>query len=109
METILVVDDEKNYTLVLHALLTDAGFEVLTAQSGLEALDILEENDLDLVLTDMTMPMMDGMELLDRVKRDRPHLPVVMMTAYGTVEKAVEAMKKGAYDYITKPFKNEEL
>ncbi|MEW5724917.1 MAG: sigma-54 dependent transcriptional regulator, partial [Thermodesulfobacteriota bacterium] len=109
METILVVDDEKNYTLVMATLLTDQGYEVLTAQSGEEALSLLQVHDLDLILTDMTMPRLDGIELLARVKQDRPDLPVIMMTAYGTVEKAVAAMKKGAFDYITKPFKNEEL
>ena len=109
METILVVDDEKNYTLVMAALLSDEGFNTLTAESGASALTYIENEELDLVLTDMTMPGMDGIELLSRVKEARPEIPVVMMTAFGTVEKAVEAMKKGAFDYITKPFKNEEL
>ena len=109
MDTILVVDDEKNYLVVMESLLTDHGFEVKTAQNGSEALSLLENTDTDLVLTDMTMPGMDGIELLSRVKTDLPDLPVIMMTAHGTVEKAVEAMKKGAYDYITKPFKNDEL
>ncbi|MEW6265277.1 MAG: sigma-54 dependent transcriptional regulator [Thermodesulfobacteriota bacterium] len=108
METILVVDDEKNYLLVMAALLSEEGYEVLTAESGPEALESLNDG-VDLILTDMTMPRMDGIELLTRVKEARPELPVIMMTAYGTVEKAVEAMKKGAFDYITKPFQNEDL
>ena len=109
METILVVDDEKNYLLVLTELLEEEGYEVLSAQSASKALSLIQENDLDLVITDMKMPAMSGMELLSLLKERDLHLPVIMMTAYGTVEKAVEAMKKGASDYITKPFDNEVL
>jgi two-component system NtrC family response regulator len=109
MESILVVDDERNYTLILAAVLEDAGFEALTANSGPEALDILSASDVDLVLTDMKMPTMDGIELLERIKNTDADLPVIMMTAHGTVEKAVEAMQKGAYNYILKPFDNERL
>lgn len=109
METILIVDDEKNYTLILSAVLEDAGFETLTANSGPEAMDIFSESDVDLVLTDMKMPAMDGIDLLERIKSEDTELPVIMMTAHGTVEKAVEAMQKGAYNYILKPFDNEEL
>ena len=109
MDTILIVDDEKNYPLVLSAVLQDEGFETLTANSGHEALAVLEHSDVDLVLTDMKMPKMDGIELLQRIKTIDAELPVIMMTAYGTVEKAVEAMQKGAYSYILKPFDNEQL
>ena len=111
METVLIVDDEKNYPLILSAVLQDVGYETLTANSGLEALEILNHAnaDVDLVLTDMKMPVMDGIELLEKIKTINPHLPVMMMTAYGTVEKAVEAMQKGAYNYILKPFDNEGL
>ena len=109
METILVVDDERNYTLILAAVLEDAGFEALTANSGPEALDILSQSDVDLVVTDMKMPSMDGIELLEQIKKGDADLPVIMMTAHGTVEKAVEAMQKGAYNYILKPFDNEQL
>jgi len=109
METILIVDDEKNYLLVLSAVLEEEGYEVLTALSGLEALETQKSSDLDLVLTDMKMPGMDGIELLERIKAFDPDLPVIMMTAHGTVDKAVEAMQKGAYSYILKPFDNERL
>jgi two-component system NtrC family response regulator len=109
MESILIVDDEKNYLLVLRDLLADAGYEVLTTDSAVQALEIAGSHDLDLVITDMRMPSMDGMEFLDRLQAEDPDLPVIMMTAYATVERAVEAMKRGAFDYITKPFKNEEL
>ncbi len=109
MDTILIVDDEKNYPLILSAVLQEEGFETLAANSGQEALEVLEHSDVDLVLTDMKMPKMDGIELLQRIKQNDPELPVIMMTAYGTVEKAVEAMQKGAYNYILKPFDNEQL
>ncbi len=109
MDTILVVDDEVNYLTVMEALLSEAGHEVITAPSGLEALKLAAGTDLDLVLTDMKMPKMNGLELLAELQRLYPDLPVIIMTAYGTVEKAVAAMKKGAYDYILKPFKNEEI
>ena len=109
MESILVVDDEKNYPLILGAVLEEEGFEVLTANSGAEALEILETSDVDLVLTDMKMPVMDGIDLLEKIKIRDSELPVIMMTAHGTVDKAVEAMEKGAYSYILKPFDNERL
>jgi len=109
METILIVDDEKNYLLVLSAVLEDEGYEVLTALSGQEALEIQKTSDLDLILTDMKMPGMNGITLLENVKAVDPDLPVIMMTAHGTVDKAVEAMQKGAYSYILKPFDNDRL
>ncbi len=109
METILIVDDEKNYPPILSAILEEEGFEALTAYSGEEALSVLKNSDVDLVLTDMKMPSIDGIELLERIKEKDPGLPVIMMTAHGTVEKAVEAMQKGAYNYILKPFENERL
>jgi len=109
MDTILVVDDEKNYLLVLDTLLSEEGYEVITAESGIKALQILEEAELDLVVTDLKMPKMSGIKLLEHIKKNNPDLPVIMMTAYGTIDTAIEAMKKGAYDYITKPFQNEEL
>ena len=109
MRTILIVDDEKNYLTILSAVLEDEGFEVLTALGGREALEVHKTSDLDLVLTDMKMPEMDGIELLENIKSVDPDLPVIMMTAHGTVDKAVEAMQKGAYTYVLKPFDNERL
>lgn len=109
METVLIVDDEKNYPHILSAVLEEEGFEALTAHSGHEALEILGDADVDLVLTDMKMPAMGGMELLERIKAKELDIPVIMMTAHGTVDKAVEAMQKGAYTYILKPFDNERL
>ena len=109
MDTILVVDDEINYLTVMETLLGEAGYEVLTAPSAIEAVKIAGASDLDLVLTDMKMPRMSGIELLEKLQQLNPGLPVIIMTAFGTVEKAVSAMKKGAFDYILKPFKNEEI
>lgn len=109
METILIVDDEKNYLVVLSSFLSGEGYEPITADNAQQALDIVENTDLDLVLTDMKMPSMDGIELLKRIKEKSPDLPVVMMTAYGTVEKAVEAMQLGAFNFVLKPFQNETL
>jgi len=109
METILIVDDEKNYLVVLEALLGPEGYEIMTTDDAADALRLIRDSDLDLVITDMKMPGMSGMELLEESKKIRPELPVIMMTAYGTIELAVEAMKKQAYDYITKPFQNEQL
>ena len=109
MDTILIVDDEKNYLVVLEALLRAEGYEIITADNAVDALRLVKESDLDLIITDMKMPGMSGMELLEECKKLIPELPLIMMTAYGTIELAVEAIKKRAFDYITKPFKNEEL
>ena len=109
METVLIVDDEKNYPPILSAVLEEEGYETLTAASGREALELLDGSDVDLVLTDMKMPGMDGIELMERIKITNPDLPVIMMTAHGSVDKAVEAMQKGAYTYVLKPFDNARL
>ena len=109
MERILIVDDEKNYLLVLSALLEGEGYEVETAPSGARALSLLEDEEPDLLITDMRMPRMSGLELIQELKEGYADLPVIVMTAFGTVENAVEAMKAGAVDYITKPFENQEL
>lgn len=93
----------------MDALLSEGGYEVITAESAEAALKIVRKNDLDLVITDMKMPKVSGIALLEELKRLYPEIPVIIMTAFGTVEKAVEAMKKGAFDYIMKPFKNEEI
>lgn len=109
MGNVLIIDDEKNYLIILEDLLSEEGHHVLTAENGREGLELARHNDLDVVVTDMKMPGMDGMEVLEQVRALNADLPVIMMTAFGTVEKAVEAMKKGAFHYILKPFENEEL
>ncbi|MCF8032630.1 MAG: sigma-54 dependent transcriptional regulator [Desulfarculaceae bacterium] len=109
MERILIVDDEKNYLVVLQALLAESGYEVFTANGGAQALAQAAEDEPDLVITDMRMPSMTGVELIRRLKERFPDVLIIVMTAYGTVENAVEAMKAGAVDYISKPFENTEL
>ena len=109
MHAILVVDDEPNYLVVLSELLRDEGFEVFTAPAGVEALAIVKEVDLDMVISDMQMPGMDGMALLGEIKRLDEDLPVLIITAYAEVDKAVKAMQAGAFSYLAKPFSNDEL
>ena len=109
METILIVDDEKHYRVVLSEVLQEEGYASFTAASGMEALDLLKSQVIDLVLTDVKMPGMTGIDLLEKIKEITPDLPVIIMTAFGSVEKAVDAMHKGAYTFILKPFENETL
>ena len=107
--TILVVDDQSTHRDLSRAALSGAGFAVETASSGAEALERLHAANIGLVLTDQIMPGMSGLELLREIRRQRPRLPVVIVTAHGTVETAVDAMKAGASDFIPKPFTPEEL
>ncbi len=109
MENILIVDDEKNYTMIIGEILQEEGYASITASSGMEALDILNNEIIDLVLTDVKMPGMSGIQLLENIKEINPDIPVIIMTAYGSVEKAVAAMHKGAYTFILKPFENQTL
>jgi two-component system response regulator AtoC len=109
MKKILIVDDEANMRLVLKAMLRKEGYDVATAENGLEALGVLKDHDVAVVVSDLKMPKLDGMGLLDRVVEDYPSTPVIMITAHGTVATAVDAMKKGAFDYITKPFDQDDL
>ncbi|WP_299978559.1 sigma-54 dependent transcriptional regulator [Desulfobacula sp.] len=109
MENILIVDDEKNYPRIIGEILQEEGYTSLTASSGMEALDILNNELIDLVLTDVKMPGMSGIQLLEKIKEINLDIPVIIMTAYGSVEKAVGAMHKGAYTFILKPFENQTL
>src|SRR5215468_11240141 len=106
---ILVVDDEANLRKVLSAQLTRDGYEVHVAEDGEAGLAFLKEHHIDLVITDLRMPKVDGMDLLRAALRDDPSRPVVMLTAHGTVDNAVEALKTGAFDYLTKPFDQNEV
>jgi len=106
---LLVVDDEEPQRVMLANILGRAGFAVVTAADGREALARLAEGRFDALLTDQRMPGMDGLELLEGARRIQRGLPTVLMTAYGTVSTAVEAMKRGAADYLTKPFERDEL
>jgi two-component system response regulator AtoC len=106
---ILVVDDEPNLRRVLSAQLERDGYDVHTSEDGEQALAHLTEHHIDLVITDLRMPKLDGMELLRRISALEDPMPVVMITAHGTVDTAVEALKMGAFDYITKPFDQEDV
>ena len=106
---ILVVEDEPNLRRVLSAQLGREGYDVHLANDGEAGLSLLRENHIDLVITDLKMPKVDGMDLLRAALRDDPTRPVIMMTAHGTVETAVEALKTGAFDYLTKPFDQDEV
>jgi CheY-like chemotaxis protein len=108
-ESVLIVDDEKNIRLTLSRALEGLGLQSETVVNGEEALSRLQERAFDLVLLDLRMPGMDGMEVLRRVRTLRPDTRIVIITAYGTVESAVEAMKLGAADFIQKPFAPAEV
>ncbi len=106
---ILIVDDEEHLRKIMSIMLGKRGYLCRTAASGQEALSILAEESFDAVLTDMKMPGLDGLELLARIKEDNPEQVVVMLTAHGTLDTAVQAMKAGAYDFLAKPFKEDEI
>ncbi len=107
--SILLIDDDDSLRRVMEFSLTEAGYRVQTASSGEEGLRLFEKNTFDAVISDITMPGMGGMEVLGKIHEQDAHIPVIMITAYGTIESAVDAMKQGAFDYITKPFNRDEL
>ena len=106
---ILVVDDDDNLRWVVQTQLEDAGYEVDTAPDGATALNAIQNPRPALVLTDLKMPGMSGLELLEKIRADEPDVPVIIMTAFGTIQSAVEAVKSGAYDYLTKPIDHDDL
>ena len=108
-ERILIVDDDEGMRRLLVRVLNRAGYEPLAVASGAEALSELAADAFELVVTDIQMPEMDGVALLHKIKEFDPGLPVIVITAYGTVENAVEALRAGAYHYLTKPFENDEI
>jgi DNA-binding NtrC family response regulator len=109
-EKILIVDDELDMRELLELIITDrTSYQVVTVSDPLKVPELLQEGDFDLLISDLRMPQMDGMELLDRVRQIDSQLPYIILTAYGTVESAIEAMRKGALDYITKPFRQEQI
>lgn len=109
-ERILVVDDEPNMLRLLKTILMDkTGYEVFTTNNPLEVSKLLQEASFDMVVTDLKMPLVDGMDLIDIVKKVDAKLPIIIITAYGTTETAEEAVQKGAYDFITKPFRKETI
>ncbi len=111
MKSLLIIDDEPGHRLMVRAVMEDAGWTVHEATSGEEGLSFFAAGtvDVNVVLVDMKMPGMDGQTTLAKLHEINPHLPVILLTAYGTVGAAVEAMKRGAFDYLTKPADNDEL
>ena len=108
-ERILIVDDEDGMRRLLGRVLTREGYDTSTVGSGAEALRLVANERFDLVVTDIKMPEMDGLQLLEELKEYEPSLPIIVMTAYGTIENAVQALRFGAYDYIAKPFETDEI
>src|SRR5437879_10475556 len=104
MTKVLVVDDERKMRRLLQILLERLGIDSVAAESGEEALDRFQAEKIDLVLTDLKMPGMTGLELLARLRELDADVPVILLTAFGTVQTAVDAMKLGAFDYVLKPF-----
>ncbi|WP_243367905.1 sigma-54-dependent transcriptional regulator [Fundidesulfovibrio soli] len=108
-KTILVADDDPHIQEVLEVRLTSAGCDVILASDGQEALDILAERPVDLVISDIRMPGLDGLQLQARLEKSSPGMPLIFLTAYGSIQDAVKAIKSGAVDYLTKPFEGREL
>ncbi|MDQ7786059.1 MAG: response regulator [Thermodesulfovibrionales bacterium] len=109
-EKILVVDDEPDMLKLLSMMLRDkTGYEVTTTNNPIEAVELAKQGVFALVITDLKMPGLDGIELLDAVKKDNPDIPVIFITAYATVESATEAIQKGGFDFISKPFRKEQI
>ncbi|PYR98160.1 MAG: DNA-binding response regulator, partial [Acidobacteria bacterium] len=107
--TILVVEDDAENRAAMVKVLEAAGYKVLETDNGQQALDVINEENIDILVTDLRLPVMDGVELLKRAKAMGQDIEVVMITGHGTVEIAVEAIKEGAYDFITKPVKKAQL
>ncbi len=105
----MIVEDEEIQRVTLHDDLIESGYDTTAVESPRVAIDLVRKEPFDVILTDLKMPELDGITLLERVKKIQPHLTVIVMTAYGRVESAVKAMKLGAYDYLTKPFSSDEL
>lgn len=105
----LLVDDEERFLSTTVKLLTRKGYEPLSAKSGMEALEILESKHVDVVILDVKMPGMDGVEVLKQIKQRFPMVEVIMLTGHATIDSAVEGMRTGAFDYLTKPCEINEL
>ncbi len=106
---VLIIDDEKNMRHMLQVMLNKAGYTAETATDGIEGLELMEREDFDIILCDLKMPNMSGMTFLEKSTEHYPERTYIMMSAYGTIDTAMEAMKLGAYDYISKPFKTDEV
>lgn len=109
-EKILIVDDEPDMLKLLSMILRErTSYAVTTTNNPLEALDLAKKEGFDIVISDLKMPGLDGIELIDAIKKVDEDIPIIIMTAYGTVESATEAIQKGGFDFITKPFRKEQI
>jgi len=108
-KNILVVDDDKSVRSTFSSVLRQEGYRVTAVKNGYEAIKAIDEESFDLALVDLGMPGMDGIEVLEKIKTRRPQTRVIIFTGYGSITTAVEAMRKGATDYLNKPFSPEEL
>ncbi len=109
-EKILIVDDEIDMLELLELIITDrTDYEVATTNNPIDVTALLQKDSYDLIITDLRMPDVDGIELIEMVKQVDDQITFIIITAYGTIESAVEAMRKGAFDYITKPFRQEQI
>ena len=106
---VLVIDNEEGICRMMEAVLGDAGYEVETRTRSSEAVEEFAPSRWDLVISDVKMPGLNGLEVLEKIKEKDPAVPVVMITAYATVEMSIQALRRGAYDMLTKPFEPEEL
>src|SRR5690349_5854782 len=103
MATVLIIDDEANLLFSLEAALGSEEWTILTARSGKQGLRLLEQHRTDVVILDVRLPDLSGLEVFDRIRAGDPHLPVIMITAFAATETAIEAMKRGAFEYLVKP------
>lgn len=109
-EKILIVDDEPDMLRLLSMILKEkTPYDVVTTNNPIEAVSLVQNENFDLVITDLKMPGLDGLQLLEQVKKKEEDIPVIIITAYGTIEAAMEAINKGGFDFITKPFRKEQI
>lgn len=109
MEKILIIDDNESVRYTLESVLEEAGFKTLSVEDGFKAIEEVKSKSYDLVICDMKLPKMDGMQIMEEIMKISPETPLIFLTAFGDIKNAVEAMRKGAFDYITKPFDNEDM
>ena len=109
MEKILIIDDNESVRYTLESVLEEAGFKTSAVEDGLKAIEEVKSKSYDLIICDMKLPKMDGMQILEEMMKITPETPLIFLTAFGDIKNAVEAMRKGAFDYITKPFDNEDM
>lgn len=106
---VLIIEDEIRMQHLLNLVLSEEGYEVVSGGDGIEGISLWQETEPDVVITDLKMPRADGLEVLDFRNRQFKNTPLIILTAHGTIQSAVTAMKQGAYDYLTKPIDNTEL